>query len=712
MSRLPIPPQSFEINCNSSGLSSSTLIETGTTSWQLEMFLEFPTINCPNNCPALQTNCARVNTSLNIGNDNGDNSFSEAESVYRANFFRVNEVTQMSGNGMCTTPQNNGRCQTLAWEPSSDLYNMSNFGYLLLQLPEVEIADTSYENDFDNLYTDVSIILAIFVFLALMIYVWCFENLEVNRLHPRAVVSKSASPSASVMVTIKELSYFVPVPDRQATTDGNIYTFSEHSKGYFKQLLHSVDLTIEKNKVTAIMGPSGAGKTTLMDLIVSRKQDGVMVGSILFNGAPLEECAYDIAYVQSTDVQIGEFTVMQSLYFAALLRINSNNGFKKEDCFDHCVEVAASVGLTDVLNTVVGSSLQKGISGGQMRRLTIATELLADPHIICLDEPTTGLDSATSLQLAMMLNKLAIEKNKTILCTVHQPSDDMLNIWDRLILMGNGKVIYSGDIDDLSKYMAKEGHVVSNYQNGLDGINGTGGEVSKSDCVEFVLELLHEPETLDMLAAQWSGHESFKQDNIAEKSLDSSPDNINPRSHSQAKSFSFEHVKVLVHRHALYSLLSPEGIRSIIARNLVSGGIYSVLYYQNFSILMKTGYVVSLVGTDFVNEFYNVMGLVYSIVTNVFMMNSVSVPALYQLNRFYSVEKVSVVRSFTFFSIQHDYNLCFQYVRKRIFTTLARFGLRFSSWICCNRHLGHSFFPFLFIGLSSWICLSWLYSTQ
>jgi ABC-type multidrug transport system ATPase subunit len=85
-----------------------------------------------------------------------------------------------------------------------------------------------------------------------------------------------------------------------------------------------VDLTIEKNKVTAIMGPSGAGKTTLMDLIVSRKQDGVMVGSILFNGAPLEECAYDIAYVQSTDVQIGEFTVMQSLYFAALLRITAS----------------------------------------------------------------------------------------------------------------------------------------------------------------------------------------------------------------------------------------------------------------------------------------------------------------------------------------------------------------------------------------------------
>jgi ABC-type multidrug transport system ATPase subunit len=397
-----------------------------------------------------------------------------------------------------------------------------------------------------------------------------------------------------------------------------------------------------------------------MNLIVSRKQDGVMIGGILFNGSPIGKCAFNVAYVQSTDVQIGEFTVLQSLYFAALLRLDSHNGFKKEDCHDRCVHVAASVGLTDVLNTVIGSALVKGISGGQMRRLTIATELLADPHIVCLDEPTTGLDSATSLQLAIMLNNLAVQNHKTIVCTVHQPSDDMLNVWDRLVLMGSGRVIYSGEVDGLAGHMRRGGHVVSRFQNGLE--EGGSKDISKSDCVEFVLELLHDAATLDILAAQWSAADQSPsnasyacvEDGAAKEETDLSA--ATPV-RGQFAPFDFEHVKVLIHRHALYSMLSAEGIRSIIARNVISGSIYSILYYQNFSILMKTGYVVSIVGTDFVSEFYNMMGLVYSIVTNVFMMNAVSVPALFQLNRFYSVEKVCASVDYLFVVYQYYFYL-------------------------------------------------------
>ena len=379
-----------------------------------------------------------------------------------------------------------------------------------------------------------------------------------------------------------------------------------------------------------------------MDLIVSRKQDGVVIGNISFNGSPIDKCSYNVAYVQSTDVQIGEFTVIQSLYFAALLRLSSHNGFQKEDCYDRCAQVAASVGLTNVLHTVIGSALKKGISGGQMRRLTIATELLADPHVICLDEPTTGLDSATSLQLALMLNNLAVHKNKTILCTVHQPSDDMLNIWDRLILMGSGKVIYSGDMKELAGYMKEQGHVVSKFQNGLAAAecNKEEGTISKSDCVEFVLELLHERDTLDLLATQWSNHCVSDQPPSHEEQAKEQASESAESAVTSNMPFKLDHVKVLIQRHTMYSMLSAEGIRSIMARNIISGGIYSILYYQNFSILMKTGYVVSITGADFVSEFYNIMGLVYSIVTNVFMMNAVSVPALYQLNRFYSVEKV------------------------------------------------------------------------
>ena len=405
-----------------------------------------------------------------------------------------------------------------------------------------------------------------------------------------------------------------------------------------------------------------------MDLIVSRKKDGVMIGDILFNGIPVDECSSKVAYVQSIDVQIAEFTVIQSLYFAALLRLDRSL-VSAGDCYKRCINVADSVGLSGVLNTVIGSSLKKGISGGQMRRLTIATELIADPQIICLDEPTTGLDSATSLQLAFLLNDLAVKKNKTILCTVHQPSDDMLNVWDQLILMGSGKVVYSGEIGGLASYMKSRGHEIRSFENGVENKGmAVDNNLSRSECVEFVLEHSHKEETLSMLVYQWQEFAPESKSRISCASTSSSDLNT-----TNGNRFSFEHVKVLMHRHTMYSMLSAEGIRSILARNIISGGIYSILYYQNYSILMDTGYVVSITGADFVSEFYNIMGLVYSIVTNVFMMNAVSVPALYELNRFYSVEKVNVSPN-SHLTVTNSCAIVYMTTRKKIYITTVRFG--------------------------------------
>jgi ABC-type multidrug transport system fused ATPase/permease subunit len=251
VSRLPVPPQSFEMACNNSGLESETKIDFLNSSWQIDFFLSFATINCPYNCPTPQSNCNGLNTINNISY----NRFSDAESVYRANFFRVNEMMVLSGNGQCTALQNTGRCQTLAWIPTPDLHNTSNFGYLLLQFE----AEEAYDDNFDDMYKDVMIILAIFVLLVLIIYIWCFQNLKENQLHPRPLGTKSAPLGPSVDVAISGISYYVPVSDEMAKTDSNLVTLKKNGKGYFKQLLHSVNLTIEKNKVTAIMGPSGAG---------------------------------------------------------------------------------------------------------------------------------------------------------------------------------------------------------------------------------------------------------------------------------------------------------------------------------------------------------------------------------------------------------------------------------------------------------------------
>jgi ATP-binding cassette, subfamily G (WHITE), member 2 len=125
-----------------------------------------------------------------------------------------------------------------------------------------------------------------------------------------------------------------------------------------------------------------------MDLVAGRKLDGIMCGKILIDGLVPADLPSLIAYVQSTDVHIGEFTVLENLYFAARLRLGSM--CSAEECLRRCTEVAESLGLESALQVLVGSDLVKGISGGQKKRLSIGIELLAVPYILCLDEPTTG----------------------------------------------------------------------------------------------------------------------------------------------------------------------------------------------------------------------------------------------------------------------------------------------------------------------------------
>jgi ABC-type multidrug transport system ATPase subunit len=125
-----------------------------------------------------------------------------------------------------------------------------------------------------------------------------------------------------------------------------------------------------------------------MDLVAERKHSGVRTGRIFYGDATCVQSKQDVAYVQSSDVHIGEFTVAQNLYFSALLRLGC--GLSEAELRSRCEEAAAAVGLSGAMDVKVGTELIKGISGGQKKRLSVATELLALPSVMCLDEPTTG----------------------------------------------------------------------------------------------------------------------------------------------------------------------------------------------------------------------------------------------------------------------------------------------------------------------------------
>jgi ATP-binding cassette subfamily G (WHITE) protein 2 len=137
------------------------------------------------------------------------------------------------------------------------------------------------------------------------------------------------------------------------------------------------------------MGPSGAGKSTLLDILADRKLVGTWSGDILVDGLPRTDSFRDrTAYVLQDDVHISTLTVQEIMYYSAWTRVASLKTDEQiNERVDHLLKM---MGLDHVKNSIVGDSLRKGISGGQLKRLSIAQELVSLPDILFLDEPTSG----------------------------------------------------------------------------------------------------------------------------------------------------------------------------------------------------------------------------------------------------------------------------------------------------------------------------------
>jgi ABC-type multidrug transport system ATPase subunit/ABC-type multidrug transport system permease subunit len=232
-----------------------------------------------------------------------------------------------------------------------------------------------------------------------------------------------------------------------------VYTVTNKINSKIKsQLLKGVSGRAHPGEMCALMGASGAGKSTLLDILAGRKTTGEIVGDILFNGGERTRAVIrSSAYVMQDNVHIGVLTVRQTLHYAAHLRM--------EEKFDDKVKAARvskildMLGLTEHANTLVGNEYIRGISGGQMKRLSIGVEIINLPDLIYLDEPTSGLDSSISYEVMAAVRNLA-NQNRTVICTIHQPSPMTYFLFDKLLLLAEGRVIYFGPARDVVNYFA------------------------------------------------------------------------------------------------------------------------------------------------------------------------------------------------------------------------------------------------------------------
>lgn len=217
-----------------------------------------------------------------------------------------------------------------------------------------------------------------------------------------------------------------------------------------RRLVEGASLTIYPSELVGLMGPSGAGKTTLMNALNGYVRPSS--GTVLFNGQNLQT-HYDqfrvhIGYVPQDDIMHRDLTVREALYYTARLRLPRD--MQDSEIQQRIDSVLAKLKLIEAADTPIGSPERKGLSGGQRKRVNLAMELLTDPFVLFLDEPTSGLSSQDALMVVKLLRELANE-GKTILLTIHQPSREIFGLLDSVALVSKdvmtpqpGRLVYFG----------------------------------------------------------------------------------------------------------------------------------------------------------------------------------------------------------------------------------------------------------------------------
>ncbi|KAF2261903.1 putative ABC multidrug transporter [Lojkania enalia] len=232
------------------------------------------------------------------------------------------------------------------------------------------------------------------------------------------------------------------------------------------RILDGVDGWVKPGTLTAVMGATGAGKTTLLDVLADRVSAGVVSGEIYVNGV---HCNRDFqrqtGYVQQADIHLPTTTVREALMFSAFLRQpKSRTTYEKQEYVEYVLDILEMGPYADAIVGVPG----EGLNVEQRRRLSIGAEIAARPErLLFLDEPTSGLDSQTAWSICILLRKLA-GYGQAILCTIHQPSAQLFQMFDQLLLLEPpGRTLYFGGISPsartLTTYFEQNGARHCNY---------------------------------------------------------------------------------------------------------------------------------------------------------------------------------------------------------------------------------------------------------
>lgn len=223
-------------------------------------------------------------------------------------------------------------------------------------------------------------------------------------------------------------------------------------------LLSGVSGIVHPGEVMAIIGGSGAGKTTCLDILAQKLKRGVCGGQVVVNGQQVRGMPQMSGFVDQEVKLFGTLTVHETLLYSALLRLPKSMSLQAKQL--RVQQTMIELGIEHLADTRIGTPGRRGLSGGEQRRVAIACELVTAPRILFLDEPTSGLDAHSAFAVVEALVRMARQHHRTVVLTIHQPRSNIFCLFDRLLLLATGRMVYSGPTEDAAGHFASLGFAV------------------------------------------------------------------------------------------------------------------------------------------------------------------------------------------------------------------------------------------------------------
>jgi ABC-type multidrug transport system ATPase subunit len=365
-------------------------------------------------------------------------------------------------------------------------------------------------------------------------------------------VSIALKPHAGTILEWKDVQYIVPMKEENTS----------------KTILSRQSGIARPGELLAVMGTSGAGKSTLLDVLAGRLDSPFLSGSLLTNGQPIDKTTFrrEIGYVMQNDALFPLLTVEETIRYAAYLRIPDKSTAEKDTIVETIISLLR---LENCRHTIVGDDQNRGLSGGEKRRVSIAVDIVHFPSIIFLDEPTSGLDSSTALSVVESLKSLAIQQNCTIIMTIHQPSARLFDLLNKVLFLANGKITFCGKVSELPAFID-----VVYKESGLPACTQT-----QANLPETFLDLsdsLIAQHRIEIMTEKYENKEISGKDS---KLFSGSNHEAHDKAFNYANNY-FSEVFILIHRNVTNILRTKELFVGRLFATIFFGVLISTLFYN------------------------------------------------------------------------------------------------------------------------------------